>query len=117
MPSRLLIFIAGLFGAGGVIMSAVAAHGASRNAATIASFLLMHAAVMLVIGLISFNQIMRWAALVLVCGVLLFSLDLLIRDLTDERLFAMAAPAGGTLMVLGWAGIAVSALLPRRLIG
>jgi uncharacterized membrane protein YgdD (TMEM256/DUF423 family) len=29
----------------------------------------------------------------------------------------MAAPAGGTLMVLGWAGIAVSALLPRRLIG
>ncbi len=98
-------------------MSAVAAHGASRNAETVATFLLVHAVVLLVIGLVSFNQFMRWAGFVLFFGVLLFSADLVARDMTDDRLFAMAAPAGGVLMILGWIGIAVSALLPRRLIG
>jgi uncharacterized membrane protein YgdD (TMEM256/DUF423 family) len=47
----------------------------------------------------------------------LFAGDLVTRDFTDDRLFAMAAPAGGGLMILGWLGIAVSALFPRRLFG
>jgi uncharacterized membrane protein YgdD (TMEM256/DUF423 family) len=117
MLARLLILAAGLSGAAGVALSAVAAHGGAANTATAATFMVVHAPVLLVIGMTVFNNIMRWAAVVLLLGVLLFAGDLVTRDFTDDRLFAMAAPAGGGLMILGWLGIAVSALFPRRLFG
>jgi uncharacterized membrane protein YgdD (TMEM256/DUF423 family) len=71
----------------------------------------------LVIGMTHFNNIIRWAALVLLLGLALFAGDLVTRDFTDDRLFAMAAPVGGGLMIIGWLGIALSALFPRRLFG
>jgi len=117
MPNRLLVFASGLCGAAGVALAAVAAHGGFSNVSVAATFLLAHAPALLAIGLIGFNSTMRWAAGILFVGVALFSCDLAVRDLADDRLFAMAAPAGGFMMILGWLGIAVAALLPRRLIG
>lgn len=117
MPSRLLIFASGICGAAGVALAAVAAHGGFANVSVAATFLLAHAPAFLAIGLIGFNAPLRWAAAVLAAGVALFSCDLAVRDLADDRLFAMAAPAGGFMMMLGWLGIAVAAFLPRRLIG
>ncbi len=117
MLARLLILMAGLCGAAGVALSALAAHSAAANTATAATFLVVHAPVLLVIGMAVFNNIMRWAAIVLLLGVALFAGDLVTRDLADDRLFAMAAPIGGGLMILGWVGIALSALFPRRLLG
>src|SRR5690606_31608475 len=108
---------AGLCGAAGVALSAVAAHGGSPNTATAATFLVVHAPALLIIGLIFFNVVMRWAAVVLLIGVAVFAGDLVARDCLDARLFPMAAPAGGGLMIVGWIGIAVSALFPRRLLG
>lgn len=116
-PGRLLVFAAGLCGAVGVALSAVAAHGGSPNTATAATFLVVHAPVLLVVGLTIFNGIIRWSAAVLFLGVALFTGDLAARDFLDDRLFAMAAPVGGGLMILGWIGIAASALFPRRLLG
>lgn len=117
MLARFLILVAGLCGAAGVALSAVAAHGGAANTATAATFLVVHAPVLLVIGMAVFNNIMRWAAIVLLLGLALFAGDLVTRDLADDRLFAMAAPIGGGLMILGWVGIALSALFPRRLLG
>ena len=117
MLARFLILVAGLCGAAGVALSAVAAHGGAANTATAATFLVVHAPVLLVIGMAVFNNIMRWAAIVLLVGLALFAGDLVTRDLTDDRLFAMAAPIGGGLMIVGWVGIALSALFPRRLLG
>jgi uncharacterized membrane protein YgdD (TMEM256/DUF423 family) len=51
---------------------------------------------------------------VLILGTVLFSGDLALRALKGAKLFAMAAPAGGILMLLGWAGLALSALLAKR---
>lgn len=116
MPSRFLIFVAGLFGVLGVGLSAAAAHGGTPNTATAATFMVVHAPAVLVIGLTSFNAIIRWAAAVLLVGVAVFAGDLVSRDFLDDRLFAMAAPTGGALMMLGWLGVAVSALFPRRLL-
>src|SRR5690606_9398050 len=110
MLARLLILLAGLCGAAGVTLSAVAAHGGAANTATAATFLVVHAPVLLVVGTTVFNNIMRWSALVLLLGLALFAGDLVTRDFTDDRLFAMAAPIGGGLMILGWLGIAVSGL-------
>jgi uncharacterized membrane protein YgdD (TMEM256/DUF423 family) len=117
MPNRFYVFIAGLCGALGVIFSAIAAHGGSTNMDTAASFLLVHALVLLVIGLTVLNSIFRWSGALLFVGLMLFVGDLASRDFFDDRLFAMAAPAGGFLLIVGWIGIAVSALLPRRLLG
>ena len=117
MLARLLILAAGLCGAAGVALSAAAAHGGGANTATAATFLVVHAPVLLVVGMAVFNNITRWAAAVLLVGVALFAGDLVSRDFADDRLFAMAAPIGGGLMILGWLGIAASALFPRRLLG
>ena len=116
MPSRPLIFAAGLCGAAGVALSAVAAHGGTPNTASAATFLVVHAPAFLVIGLTIFKRPMRWSAAILLMGLVLFAGDLLARDFVDSRLFPMAAPTGGFLMILGWLGVALSALLPRRLL-
>ena len=117
MLARLLILAGGVCGAAGVALSAVAAHGGSPNTASAATFLVVHAPALLVVGLIFFNAVMRWAAVILLVGLALFAGDMVSRDFLDARLFAMAAPAGGGLMVLGWLGVALAALFPRRLLG
>lgn len=117
MLGRLLIFAAGVCGAAGVALSAVAAHGGSPNTATAATFMVVHAPAFLVIGITTFNGVIRWAAGILLLGLALFGADMASRDFLDDRLFAMAAPTGGFLMIVGWVGIALSALFPRRLLG
>ncbi|WP_367210620.1 DUF423 domain-containing protein, partial [Mesorhizobium sp.] len=48
-------------------------------------------------------------SLALLVGLLLFSGDLLARDFLGSRLFPMSAPIGGTLLIVGWLAIAISA--------
>jgi len=107
----------GLFGAAGVISAAMAAHGAGGDLLQTASqFLLLHAAALL--GLAGLGGLrgpqragLALAGLLLILGVTLFAGDLASRALLDDRLFAFAAPAGGTSLILGWAVLAASALL------
>jgi uncharacterized membrane protein YgdD (TMEM256/DUF423 family) len=113
MLQRLLVFSGGLAGAAGVGLSAMAAHAGGGNLATVAPMLLMHAGPLLAIGL-SGSAAMRRPAVAVLGGVLLFSGDLLARDFMGARIFPMAAPIGGSLMILGWLGVAVIGLLPRR---
>lgn len=111
---RTLIAAAGLCGAAGVALSAAASHSPGVNIGIAASFLLAHAPVFLAIGMVGGNRIMQAGAAALLFGVLLFCGDLVMRDYAGTRLFAMAAPAGGSIMILGWLGIAASALWPTR---
>ena len=111
---RVLIAVGGLCGAAGVALSAAAAHSAGANLGIAASFLLAHAPVFLAIGLIGGNRVLLLATAALLVGVLLFAGDLVMRDYAGTRLFPMAAPAGGTIMILGWLGIAASALWQNR---
>lgn len=113
--ARILVAAGGLCGALGVALSAMAAHRGGAFTGTAASFLLMHAPVFLAIGLAGGNRILRAGGLVLLVGLVVFSGDLLARDLLGSRLFPLAAPAGGTLLMVGWLAIAASALVsPRR---
>lgn len=106
---RFLIIAAGLLGAGGVALLASAAHIGGDSLGTAAGFMLAHAPVLLAVGLAG-GRAHALAALVVLAGVALFAGDLTLRDLTGARLFPMAAPSGGMLTILGWLGIAVSAL-------
>lgn len=112
---RVLVFAAGIAGAAGVALSAAAAHLGGAFTGTAASFLLAHAPALLAAGLAGASRTLRAGALVLLLGLVLFSGDLLARDFLGSRLFAFAAPAGGTLLIAGWVAIAVSAFAgPQR---
>ncbi|TIT62257.1 MAG: DUF423 domain-containing protein, partial [Mesorhizobium sp.] len=52
--------------------------------------------------------------LVLLVGLVLFAGDLLARDFLGSRLFPTSAPIGGTLLIVGWLAIAISALARPR---
>ena len=112
--SRALVFAGGLCGAAGVGLSAAAAHLGGAFTGTVASFLLAHAPVFVAVGLTGGNRIARIACLVLAVGLVLFCGDLLMRDFGGMRLIAMAAPAGGTLLLAGWLVLAASAFAGPR---
>lgn len=112
--NRFFILAAGLAGAAGVALSAAAAHLAgSPNIGTAASMLLMHAPALLALGLFAPGRVLRLAGFVLLAGLAVFSGDLLMREFAGFRLFPMAAPIGGSLMIAGWLGVGVSAVFRR----
>jgi uncharacterized membrane protein YgdD (TMEM256/DUF423 family) len=116
---RIIVFAAGLMGAAGVILAAVAAHKAGGTLLPAASsMLLFHAPAALLAVLLADRQIIRpWLGLVaaggFVVGATLFSTDLTVLQFLGHRLFPMAAPSGGTLMILSWFLFAIAAIWPR----
>ncbi len=104
----------GLLGAAGVALSAAAAHAGGGNVETAASFLLAHAPALLAIGLFGRGRVLATGAAILLVGVLLFTGDLLMRHYVGTRLFPMAAPIGGTSMIVGWLVVAASAVTLRE---
>jgi uncharacterized membrane protein YgdD (TMEM256/DUF423 family) len=116
---RILLVVAGLFGAAGVGLQAAGTHLASAQTTTAGLFLLLHAPVLLA-GVALTRQGLLGAKLaaialsVLALGVALFAADLTRRGLTGAALLPMAAPTGGTLTILGWLALAGSALAGQR---
>jgi len=118
---RILIILAGIMGADGVILAAASAHqpDASRLASA-SSMLLFHAtAVLAVVALVERGVIHARigiaAALGFVIAAALFAGDLTLRQYAGHGLFPFAAPSGGTLLILSWLMLAVAAAWPRRL--
>jgi uncharacterized membrane protein YgdD (TMEM256/DUF423 family) len=113
----ILIVLAGLMGAGGVIFAAAGAHvapGAKLDSA--AYMLLFHAAAVLGgVALLQQGQLWRPLGLIaligLVLGGTLFAGDVALRAFTGHRLFPMAAPTGGTIMIVAWVVLAVAATI------
>jgi uncharacterized membrane protein YgdD (TMEM256/DUF423 family) len=111
---RYLVVIAGLFGAAGVTLSAVAAHDALPGLATAANFLLFHVSALLALSILATSRLMTGAAWLLALGVALFSGDLIARAYLGSGLFPYAAPAGGLAMIAGWVGVAAGGFAHRR---
>lgn len=117
-----LVIYAGLAGAAGVALAAAGAHGNALSALTPPAYLLMmHAAAALAVVAVAERSAhaaaFLLAALILLAGASLFSGDVAARTLWARRLFPMAAPAGGSLMILGWLALAAAGLwelLARR---
>lgn len=106
--------IGALGGAAGVAFSALAAHAGGEGLATAAHFLLVHAPLFVALALTRPPGGALLAAWGILVGLALFSGDLLARHYLGNRLFPMAAPTGGFLMIAGWAGLAVMVLLAPR---
>jgi uncharacterized membrane protein YgdD (TMEM256/DUF423 family) len=120
MRLRILVVLAAVMGADGVILAALAAH--SDDAArlgTASSMLLFHASAVLGTLALAAQGIIdvllgTLAALGFVVAGALFAGDLTLRQYAGHSLFPFAAPAGGTLMILSWLLLAVAAAWPRR---
>ena len=117
---RVLIVLAGIMGADGVILAAASAHqaDASRLGAA-SSMLLFHAcAVLATVALAERALIHVRIALIAAFGFViaagLFSGDLTLRQYAGHGLFPMAAPTGGTLLIASWLALAVAAAWPKR---
>jgi uncharacterized membrane protein YgdD (TMEM256/DUF423 family) len=96
---------AGLFGACGVAAAAGAAHLAGGDRLnSVALILLAHAAALLGLTMRARDGSRLWlaSAAVIALGAALFSADVALLTLRGARLFPMAAPTGGTLLILGW---------------
>lgn len=112
---RLFVFSAGFCGAAAMASYAASAHGDHALLATVAPILLGHAAAFLAFAFLSArSRPLYWSAVLILVGVALFAGDLILRDLTGNKLFPMAAPLGGTVMIAGWIMTALSALIPHK---
>jgi uncharacterized membrane protein YgdD (TMEM256/DUF423 family) len=117
---RILVVLAAIMGADGVILAAASAHlpDASRLASA-SSMLLFHATAIL--GTVALTEraivdirIGIVAAFGFVIAASLFAGDLTLRQYAGHGLFPMAAPIGGTLLIASWLALAVAAAWPRR---
>ena len=117
---RIPIVLAALMGAAGVVLAAASAHQTdATRLASASSMLLFHASAALAAVLLAERRIVHMelglaAASGFISAAGLFAGDLTLRQYADHGLFPMAAPAGGTLLVLSWLMLAVAAIWPRR---
>jgi uncharacterized membrane protein YgdD (TMEM256/DUF423 family) len=115
-----LIGIAAIFGCIGIVFAAAGAHSKPGSGLDSAGqMLLVHAPAVIAACLgIAQGLIHRPTGLIatiaLLIGVALFAGDLALRAYTGHRLFPMAAPTGGMVMIGGWALLAVAAFLALR---
>jgi uncharacterized membrane protein YgdD (TMEM256/DUF423 family) len=121
MPAfRILIGLAAIMGADGVILAALSAHqpDAARLAAA-SSMLLFHATAVLAVVALAERGMVHVrigiaAAFGFVVASALFAGDLSLRQFAGHSLFPLAAPTGGTLLIASWLLLAVGAAWPRR---
>ncbi|CAN5353356.1 hypothetical protein BH10PSE10_BH10PSE10_00700 [soil metagenome] len=117
---RLAVILAGLMGAAGVAFAAAAAHQPdATRLGSASSMLLFHASAVIGAALLIRHALVQRplglaAAYGFIVGAALFAGDLAMRQYAGHGLFTMAAPTGGTLMMLSWLVLALAAALAWR---
>ncbi|MGQ0457553.1 MAG: DUF423 domain-containing protein [Hyphomicrobium sp.] len=111
----LLLALAGVAGAAGVSLAAVAAHRVANPALSVAATMLMiHAAAVVAILAHASRQEASgfWtaAAALMLASVALFSGDIAANALAGFHLFPYAAPIGGSALIASWIALAIVAL-------
>lgn len=116
---RFLVLLAGLFGAAGVAGAAAGAHiNPDPSLATAAQFLMLGAPALAAASLVGAAGGAGWSFAdigggAIALGTALFSGALIGRVLWDLVIFPMAAPTGGTILIVGWLVFGLAAF--RRL--
>ena len=117
---RILVILAGIMGADGVILAAAAAHqGDATRLMPASSMLLFHATAILAVAALAERGIIHLkigiaAGFGFVVAAGLFAGDLTMRQYAGHSLFPMAAPTGGTLLIASWIVLTLSAVWPRK---
>jgi uncharacterized membrane protein YgdD (TMEM256/DUF423 family) len=117
---RILIILAAIMGADGVVLAAAAAHQPdAMRLASASSMLLFHATAVLAVAALTERGVIHprigiAAAFGFVVAAALFAGDLTLRQYAGHSLFPMAAPSGGALLIASWLAVAVAAAWPRQ---
>jgi uncharacterized membrane protein YgdD (TMEM256/DUF423 family) len=117
---RILVILAAVMGADGVMLAAASAHGGDATRLAFASsMLLFHATAVLAAVALAERGVVDLrigiaAAFGFVVAAALFAGDLSLRQYAGHGLFPLAAPSGGTLLIVSWLLLAVAAAWPRR---
>jgi uncharacterized membrane protein YgdD (TMEM256/DUF423 family) len=117
---RILIGLAAIMGADGVILAALSAHqDHATQLEAASSILLFHAPAVLAVAALAergivHGKIAMAAAFGFVVASALFAGDLTLRQFAGHRLFPFAAPTGGTLLIASWLTLLVAAAWPRK---
>ncbi len=116
MALTILIALAGLMGAGGIVLAAAGAHVAPGAGLDGAAYMLLFHAASVLGGAALLQQGVLWRPLALVVlaawvvGAALFSGDIALRGFIGHRLFPFAAPFGGLILIAAWLGLAIAAV-------
>lgn len=116
MIPALMVTLAGLMGAGGVALAAASAHAVPNAGLDSAGhMLLFHAAAVLgVTAVLQAGLLWRPLGLVaafgLALGAVLFAGDIALRAFAGHRLFPMAAPSGGMILIASWLILAAAGI-------
>jgi uncharacterized membrane protein YgdD (TMEM256/DUF423 family) len=117
---RILIVLAAIMGADGVILAAASAHGAEASRlASASSMLLFHAAAVLgAVTVVDRGLVHARLGLLSAAGFViaasLFAGDLTLRQYAGHGLFPMATPTGGTMLIVSWLVLGIAAAWPKR---
>jgi uncharacterized membrane protein YgdD (TMEM256/DUF423 family) len=117
MALSLLVILAGLLGAAGVILAAAGAHAAPNAGLDGAAYLLLFHAAAVLGGTALAQQGLLWRPLALVvligwiAGAALFAGDITLRAFAGHRLFAFAAPTGGVILIGAWLVLVLAAIV------
>jgi uncharacterized membrane protein YgdD (TMEM256/DUF423 family) len=117
---QILIALAGVMGAAGIMLTAAGAHGKPGVGLDSAGYLLILHALGVIAGVMAARQglVLRPLGLVVVWGFVagagLFAADVAARVYLGTRLFPMAAPTGGMILILAWIVLIPAALLAAR---
>src|SRR4029077_12058531 len=117
---RILIVLAAIMGADGVILAAASAHGADASRlASASSMLLFHAtAVLGAVAVVDRGLVHARLGLLSAAGFViaasLFAGDLTLRHYAGHGLFPMATPTGGTMLIVSWLMLGIAAAWPKR---
>jgi uncharacterized membrane protein YgdD (TMEM256/DUF423 family) len=116
MALTIALALAGLMGAGGIMLAAAAAHAAPGAGLESAAYMLLFHATAIIGAAALVQQGALWRPLALVVlaawviGAVLFSGDIALRAFAGHRLFPMAAPSGGVILILGWLAFVAAAI-------
>jgi uncharacterized membrane protein YgdD (TMEM256/DUF423 family) len=117
---QILIALAGVMGAAGIVLTAAAAHSKPGVGLDSAGYLLLIHAVAVIAGCaaLRFGLLLRPLGLIVlwgfVAGAALFAADVAARAYLGGRLFPFAAPTGGIIMILAWLVLIAAALAALR---
>ena len=111
------IVAGGLMGAAGVMLAALAAHAAPGTGLGTAGYMLLFHAIAVLGGTALLGQGRGPRPMLLVAlagwvlGSVLFSADIAVRAFAGHRLFALAAPTGGVVLIVAWLALAAAGML------
>jgi uncharacterized membrane protein YgdD (TMEM256/DUF423 family) len=117
---QILIALAGVMGAAGIMLTAAGAHSRPGVGLDSAGYLLVLHALAVIAGVMAVRQglLLRPLGLAVIWGFVvgagLFAADVTMRVYLGTRLFPMAAPTGGMIMILAWIVLIPAALMASR---